>query len=329
MSRNGNTPRMIFSQRADIFFLPIGLVLFAAHARGAEWTERPYDPPVGSRWLIEAKQSNESDAAGRTQASDTTAKSELAVEQKLADGFRVTYVTRDSTFVGDARAAAIVGPAAKALDNIVIRATLAANGLPLRIENLDELLTAAHAAIDHFTASLGDNPQVTAVAGKLMTGMLIANADRAPQIYLSSLVLLAAGQNTGLLSGETRNSVEDAPNPLTGAAIKSNTSLRIDSADASGGNVHYVRTRTYDPEAMKALLGNVLQQMGVDPDNAASQNLADLFKQMSLALESHTEFDVEQGITRSVKEDDAATTTILGQKIVKHVHKQLTVTPAQ
>jgi hypothetical protein len=45
VSQNGNAPRRPFSHWADILLLLIGLVAFAAQARAAKWTERPYDPP--------------------------------------------------------------------------------------------------------------------------------------------------------------------------------------------------------------------------------------------------------------------------------------------
>jgi hypothetical protein len=68
VSQNGNTLWRLFSEPTDILVLLIGIVVFTTQARAAEWTERPYDPPVGSRWVIAAKQSNESDTAGRKRA---------------------------------------------------------------------------------------------------------------------------------------------------------------------------------------------------------------------------------------------------------------------
>lgn len=301
------------------------LLTCTGQVRADDWVERTYDPSVGSRWSIDATQSSENVTGGSTQASTTTIKAELIFEQKLTDGFHVTYVTHDTTFEGDARTAAMIGPAAKALDNIPIRATLSANGTPLRVDNLDEVLAAAHTAVDRFTASLGGNPQVAAAAGKMVTGMLIADAQNAPRIYLATLLMLAVGQNTGLRPGETRNAVEDAANPLTGTPIKSNTTLRIDSADPATGNVRYIRTRTFDPDALKSLLGGVAQQMG-GGNTELSQKLGEFLKQMSLTLDSRTEIAVEQGMTRGLEEEDTATTSGLGETIVKHIHKQVTVT---
>jgi hypothetical protein len=312
---------------ATLASLLVGTLASNTCARADEWVEHPYNPPIGSRWLIQAKQTSENDIGGRAQTSSIATKSELTVEQKLADGFRVTYVTRNTEYQGDARTAAIVGSTAGALDNVAIRGTLSLKGAPLRVENLDEVLAAARKAIDRFTAALAGNPQVAGMAGKMMARMLIADAEHAPRIYLASLLLLAAGQNTGLHPGKTQSGIEEIANPLNGEPIRSNTTLQIDSADPATGNVHYVLTRAFDPDAMKALAGSIALQIGSD-DSKLSQKLGDLMKQISLTLDSRTKFGVEQGMTREISEEDTATTAVLGQKVVKHVHKQLTVAPA-
>lgn len=145
-----------------------GTLVSATGARAAEWVERPFDPPVGSRWIIQSNDTTEDDRDGHSQTSVTTMTSELTIEQKTADGFRVTYVVRNATYEGDARTAALVEPMTKALENVVVHGVTAPNGMPLRLENLAEVQTAARTAIDNLTAALADKPQVAGLPRRML-----------------------------------------------------------------------------------------------------------------------------------------------------------------
>jgi hypothetical protein len=290
------------------------------------WVERPFDAPVGSRWIIQSDETSEDNRDGRVQTSVMKTTSELTIDQKIADGFRVTFVVRNAAYEGEARTAALVGPMTKALENLVVHATTGPNGMPLRVENLDEILATARAAIDRSAAALADTPEMAATLRKLATAMLIVDEKRAPKIYLATLAILALGQNSGLRPGETRRDADEAVSPFGGAPIKSNAMLRIDRADPATGNVRLIRTRAFDPDAIKELLRRVAQ-IGGDA-GADTQRLDDFMKQFTMALDGRTEIDVEDGMTRTVREEDTATANVPGHVIVKHGHKLLTVTRA-
>jgi hypothetical protein len=324
MSRSKGRPRKIRSWAAVLPIVLAGAIACATGARAAEWVERPYDPPVGSRWTIQLDTSTEDDRAGHVQKTARAMTSELTVEQKLADGFRVTYVVRKAAYQGDVRTAALVEPLNKLFENLVIHATTSANGAPLHIDNLDEVDAAARAAIDRLAEALPSKPEADALQ-RLARQMLVADEKQAPKIYLSSLATLALGQNTGLHPGETRREVDEATNPFGGAPIKSNTMLGIDSADPATGKVRLLRTAVFDPDAIRDFLGTLARRLGAGGE---AQKLDDLLGQFSISLDSRTEIDVEDGMTRSIRRDDAATATFRGQTTVKRAHKLMTVTPA-
>ncbi|MGA7325203.1 MAG: hypothetical protein WBX25_12110 [Rhodomicrobium sp.] len=181
--------------------------------------------------------------------------SELTFEERIAEGFRVTYVIRD--LQSDSRTEALVGPAAEALENVVVRATVSPSGMPMRIENFDEVQAAARTAIDRLAERWASRPQVASMVRRLGTAMLIADQERAPKIYLAELPVLALGQDTGLHPGETKAATEEVANPLGGEPIKSAITLRFERADPASGNVRYVRTRTIDPGVIKELLNGL------------------------------------------------------------------------
>ncbi len=311
---------------AILSFMLAGTLVAATGARAAEWVERPFDPPAGSRWIIQSDETTEDASDGHAQTSVTRTTSELTIEGKIADGFRITYVMRDAAYEGDPRTAALIGPVTKALQNVVIRATTAANGLPLRIENLDEVLSGVNKAIDHMTEPLAGKPEAAAALRQMATKMLIGDDQRAPQIYLASLATLALGQNTGLRPGETRRDVDEVASPLSGSPIKSNTTFHIDTADPATGNVRLIRNRVFDPDAIKEFLSGIVRQLGGAAANA--QQFDNFMKQFTIALDSRTEIDVAEGMTRAVHQEDTATAGMPGHSIVKHSHKVMTVSPA-
>ena len=324
MSRSVSRPRKAPSAAAVI--LPIvlaGALSCAGGVRAADWVERPYDPPVGSRWIIQLDTSTEDERSDHVQKTARAMTSDMTVEEKLADGFRVTYVVRKAAYQGDTRTAALVEPLNKVFENLIIRATIGANGAPLHIDNLDEVDTAVHAAIDRSAAALPSKPEADALQ-RLAKQMFVADEKQAPKIYLSALATLALGQNTGLHPGETRREVGEAPNPFGGAPIKSNTTLTIDSADPATGKVRFLRTAAFDPDAIRDFLGKLARRLGI----GEAQKLDDLLGQFAIALDSRTEIEVEDGMTRSIRQDDTANATFQDQTTVKRAHKLMTVAPA-
>jgi hypothetical protein len=314
---------------AILLFVLVGTLAFDGGVRAAEWVERPFDPPAGSRWVIQSDETSEQTRDGRVQTSVTKMTSELTIEQKTAEGFRVTFVVRDTVYEGDARTAALVGPMTKALENLVVHATTDPNGVPLRIENFDEVQAAARKAIDRLTAPAVGTPELAATLRQMATAMLIVDAKQAPKIYLATLATLALGQNTGLRPGETRRVVDEVANPFSGAPIKSSTILSIDRADPATGNVRLIRTRALDAEAIREFLGRLAQRLGeVSGDGKNSHMSDDFLKQFTMTLDSRTEIDVEDGMTRAIREEDTAKTIVPGHSIVTHAHKLVAVSRA-
>ena len=304
-----------------------GTLAFAASARAADWVERPFDPPVGSRWIIQSDETTEENRDGRVQTSTMKMTSEFTIEAKVAEGFRVTHVVRSAVYEGDARLAAIIGPVTKTLENLVVRATTGPNGMPLRVDNLAEVQAAARAAIDGMVAAFASKPEVAATLRKMMMAMLVDDQKQATKLYLGDLQIFALGQNTGLHPGETRRDSDEAPNPLGGTPLKSSTTLRIDRIDPATGNVRLIRTRTFDADAMKEFLNKMMKQMG-GVDGKDTQKFEAFMKQLTIALDGRAEIDVEGGMTRAVREEDTTTASIMGHSMVKREHKLTTITRA-
>jgi len=297
-------------------------VLAGAPAARAQWVERPFAPPLGTRWIVQSDETSKADRGGQLQIVHARTTAELTFSERTADGYRIVYTVRNVDIDGPNAAALAVG--AKALERVTIRATVDANGMPLRIDNLDEVHAALRAAIDRLVAPLAGTPQGPAIR-RMATAMLVVDGVRAAKIYLAELPLLALGQNPGLRPGETRDSVEEIPNPSGGAAIKSRVTLRIDSADAVTGNLRLVRTRGFDPDTIKDLTRTMAHQL----TGANSEAFDKLVSALGFTFNSTAELSVEGGMTRAVREHEVLIITAPGQHaLTKTTDKTVTVAPA-
>ena len=66
------------------------LSLIATQGRDADAAERPYDPPVGSHWIIESETRTEDTRPEGPRSSLINMRSEMTVEAKTPDGFRIS-----------------------------------------------------------------------------------------------------------------------------------------------------------------------------------------------------------------------------------------------
>ena len=100
--------------------------------------EQVYNPPAGSRWMVETEARGEEIRPDGTATSLIRTRAELTIEQKTADGFRISWVQREATVEGNARSVPLRRAYMKVLENVVIRASTDPSGKPLHVDNLDE-----------------------------------------------------------------------------------------------------------------------------------------------------------------------------------------------
>ena len=292
------------------------------------WSERPYDPPAGSRWIVQVDMDTTDTQQDRTQTMQIKARSELTIEGKTADGFRISYALRDITVEGTAPTVNLIGPAFSGLRDIVVRGAADAAGKPVRVDNVAEVQTAMRGVIARTVAGLGQQPRVQAMMQDLMTSMLIVDGQRATEVYFGEVPLLALGQNTGLKPGEVRQASDQVQNPMGGAPLKAEVTIRIDQADAQSGNVRYVRTRNLDPEGVKEFAAGLVRRMGIAGDMEVPPQLLEIIKGITLTMDNRSEVEVEGGATRLIREETKLDVNAAGQRVLKHERKLITVSPA-
>lgn len=306
------------------------LALCAAPSLAAEAVERPYDPPVGSHWTIEAAASSDEARPEGLRHQSIKTRAELSIDEKTADGFRITYVNRGATAEGNVPMLPIMLSALKALENVPIHATTDLAGKPVRVDNLDEAKAAMRNMLGTMMEPFHDKPQLVAVLAQMVNGLIEVDANQAAATYMEELPALAKAQNTGMKPGEVRRSTKTVDNPLGGAAgLKLNATFELTEDDAATGKLVFVQTSSYDEASMKELMQSVTNKLlAATGDPAQTERIAKLVKEMVLTQDERTTFEVEEGMTRKIAKKSVTVAHLLGHSLTKTETKTVTVTPA-
>ena len=217
--------------------------LATVSALADDWTERPYNPPVGSRWIIQRDLFTEQNDERSAKTFRITP--ELKITEKTPTGFRITYARRNSSYESDnTEQQAMIRPALAALQGVEYHASTDAAGKPLRVDNIEDVKAALRGMADSIAKGSG-GPEVASVVQQMLAPMLQVDETSAAELYLDQLPALALTQNTGLKLGEIRRDLISQPNPMGKLVI--NSALEIAEADPATGDVKYVLTESYDP----------------------------------------------------------------------------------
>jgi hypothetical protein len=305
------------------------LLLIAAQGRAAE-AERPYDPPVGSRWIIESETKTDDNRPEGPRSSVTNMRAELTIEAKTPDGFRIAYVNRGAVIEGNDPMVPLFRSAVKALENVAIRATTDRTGKPVHVDNLDEAKAAMRNMLGNFTAPFKDKPQVAAVLTQMVSGLIEVDADKAAQAYIEEMPQLAKAQNTGMKPGEIHRSSRAVDNPLgASGTLKSSDVFELTEADAATGKRVFVNTTSYDPASLRDFMQSMTKKLMAAAGNSVKPEQIDsIVKSMVLTLDDRAVFEVEDGMTRKITEKSVTTVRAMGHNLQKTEEKTITVTRA-
>jgi hypothetical protein len=303
--------------------------LCAAQGFAADAPEQPYNPPVGSRWMIESETSADQVRPDGPRTSLIKTRAELTIDDKTADGFRVSYINRGATAEGNDPSLPLLRSAVKALENVTIRATTDASGKPLRVDNLDEAKAAMRTMREGLLEPFKDKPQLVAVLNQMMNGLIEVDASQAASAYVEELPMLAKAQATGMKPGEVRFSSTSAANPLGGGALKSNAAFEMTGADVTTGKLTFVNTTSYDAESIKDFLQSFAKKLlAAAGDGVKPEQIDSLINSMKLSLDERAVFEVEGGMTRKISEKSVTAASAMGHTLSKTETRTVTVTPA-
>jgi hypothetical protein len=289
--------------------------------------EPVYDPQVGSRWTVETEARSEEVRPDGTATSLTRTRGELTIEQKTADGFRVSYVQRDATVEGNARSVPLSRAYMKVLENVVIRASTDPAGKPLRIDNLDEARAAMRDAASGLTEQFDRRPATRALFDQLMSQLVEVGAENAASVYVDALGVLAVAQNTGMKAGDFKQVTKPAENPLGGDALKSTE--RFELVDADAARLKFVSVTSVDAADMNEFMQSFARGLlAASGDSVTPERVRQLVSSMVFSFDKRAEFEVEGGMTRKVAENSRTVFRGLEQNLIQSEMRTITVTPA-
>jgi hypothetical protein len=289
--------------------------------------EPVYDPQVGSRWMVETEARSEEMRPDGTATSMIKTRGELTIEQKTANGFRISYVQRDATVEGNARSVPLSLAYMKVLENVVIRASTDTSGKPLHIDNLDEAKAAMRGAASGLVEQFDRRPASRALFDQLMSELVEVDAGSAASVYIDALAVLAVAQNTGMKPGEFRQVTKPAENPLGGDALKSTERFELVAADAA--RLKFVNVTSVDAAAMDEFMQSFARSLlAASGDSVTPDRVRQLVSSMVFSFDKRAEFEVEGGMTRRVAESSRTVFRGMEQNLIQTDVRTIMVTPA-
>jgi hypothetical protein len=304
------------------------ILLHVAPGLAAETAERPYNPPVGSRWIIESEANSDQARTDRTETLRIKTRAELTIDAKTVDGFKITYVNRGTTVEGTAASLELLRSWAQAQENVAIHATTDLAGKPLNVDNLEEAKAAIRNMTGALTAPFQDKPELLAVF-KQMISRFDVDAGKAALVYVGDLAALAKAQNTGMTPGEVRRASHEVDSPLRGGSLKSNETFEMMDTDIAAGRLKYVETVSYDAASLRDFTQSFIKRLTAASGAAMTPERIDsLYSSLALSLDQRTEFEVEDGMTRKITTKKVTGVRVMGQNGSKTETSTITVTPA-
>jgi hypothetical protein len=303
------------------------LVVATLGAARAHAGEPVYDPPAGSRWIIESEIRDEETRPEGSTTSLVRTRTELTVEEKTPDGFRISWVQRGATVEGNARGVSLRRAYAGVLENVVIRASTDSAGKPLRIDNLDEARAAMRHSADGLATQFADRPAPRALFDQLMSELTEVDSAGAASAYVGALAVLAVAQNTGMKPGEFRWTSKPAENPLGGDALNSNE--RFERVDADSSHLTFVKVTSIDAASMSDFMHSFARGLlAASGDSVTPQRVDLLVKSMVFSFDKRAEFEVEDGMTRKVSEKSTTVFRGMEQNLIQTEERTIAMTRA-
>jgi hypothetical protein len=295
-------------------------------AVAAEWVEPKFDPPLGSKWIIERQIDVEKNSGGTIVGHTQKDKALLTFVSKSDAGYVVTFTRQESSYEGNPSDAAHQRIAYQALQGLVMRIDTDLTGKPVRIENWDEVKAALKSAANSEPLTTA-NPEILAKVHELVDRSLKLDDKQAAELYVDDLRTLALAQRTGLKQqGEIHKSVVPVVNALSNGISKT-VMLSLSEADPATGKARYLMTETYDPDSVRALVSETVKEFSTT--NVSASMIDQAIKSAVVSAVTRAQFNVEGGMTRELREESFLSFRPAGSISVDTESKLVTVRPAE
>jgi hypothetical protein len=164
----------------------------------------PFNPPAGSRWIVESKASTDDVRPLTHRTALIKSRAEIIINGRTADGYSVTLVLRDATVEGNDPSLPLLRAAMQSLGDIPIHAITDKRGRPVYLGNLDQAEAAIDSAVDKAATPASEKLQVVTVLHRMLGRLTEADAGMIAINYLDVLPQLAKAQATSAQAGEVK-----------------------------------------------------------------------------------------------------------------------------
>ncbi len=315
--------------RRRLALLALPIILLAGGpclAADAAWVEPKFDPPVGSKWTVQRELNVEKNVAGTMIGHTLKQTALLTVEEKTANGYVMTYVRQSSDYQGDPAGASSQRIAYAAQQGVVMQVVTDASGKPLRIVNFAEVKAVLKQAIDAQPTVTAQFPRPSPRSSRSPPVWRRSSDKKAAELYLDDLPTLALAQNTGLKPGEMRKATLPVANALV-AGITKVLTISIATDDPATGKVRYLMTETFDPDSMKALVGDMFKEIGATKVNATDVDR--VMNAATVVAVARAQLDVEGGMTREMRRQSVTSFRAPGTIAVTSEDELVTISPVE
>jgi hypothetical protein len=197
----------------------------------------------------------------------------------------------------------------------------------LQIDNLDEAGVAMRGAASGLVEQFDRRPAARALFDQLMSQLVEVDTNKAASVYADALAVLAVAQNTGMRPGESRQLAKSAENPLGGDALKSTE--RFERVDADAARLKFVNVTSIDAADMdEFMLSFARSLLAASGDSVAPERVRQLVGSMLFCFDKRAEYEVEDGMTRTVTERSKTVFRGMEQNLIQSEMRTITVTPA-
>jgi hypothetical protein len=198
-----------FRRARTVFAAFAALALHAVCAPAANAAWMPFNPPLGSRWIVESKASTDDAKPLTHRTALIKSRAEMTVNGKTADGYSISLVLRDATVEGNDPSLPLLRAAMQALGDVPINAITDTRGRPVYLGNLDQAEAAIDSAVNKTEASASEKLQVVTVLHRMLGRLTEADSGIIAINYLDALPELAKAQVTDAQAGEVNRTVAD------------------------------------------------------------------------------------------------------------------------
>lgn len=301
------------------------LLAFVSAAQ-AEWVQPAFNPPVGSRWIIDKQRTEEStQEQGDQKVSDKisrTQKAEITYEAKIPSGYRVRYVNRGIQITGTSEKANSLRLIMPLKENVELVASTDENGVPVKVENVEDVRKAVNAAVDRLSA--GKSPEFAATMRRVLSEML--NTDEKAAVgMLEDIPLLAVVQNAGLKPGEIRRSTYSEASGI-GSTLQDSREMSLLKTNAETNSATVLVVDTVNPASIHAMLLEIVRRSSKPGEDTSEREK--VMNAMVMSIVNRYEIDMVDGMSRAMRHVSLTSRKVGDYLALSKDTEQITLTPA-